>query len=54
MVKDHQTDIKQFEQHQKDGDPDVAAWASKTLPTLHDHLKRAEDAQQAVVERRER
>jgi putative membrane protein len=54
MVKDHQTDIKQFEQHQKDGDPDVAAWAAKTLPTLRDHLKRSEDAQQAVVMSRER
>ena len=32
MVKDHK-------------DPDLKAWASKTLPTLEDHLKQAQDMQ---------
>jgi len=48
MVKDHQADIKEFEKHQHDPDPDVAAWVTKTLPTLREHLKMAQDAQRAV------
>jgi putative membrane protein len=30
-------------------DPDVKAFASKTLPTLEDHLKMAQDTSKAVV-----
>ena len=29
-------------------DPDVKAWAGKTLPTLEEHLKLAQDANKAV------
>jgi len=48
MIADHRADIAEFEKHQKDADPDVAAWATKTLPTLRNHLKLAEDAQKAL------
>jgi putative membrane protein len=48
MVKDHHADIKEFENHRQDADPDVAAWVNKTLPTLENHLNLAEAAQKAI------
>jgi putative membrane protein len=48
MVKDHRADITEFQKHEKDSDPDVAAWATKTLPHLQNHLKMALDAQKAL------
>lgn len=48
MVKDHRADIAEFQKHEHDPDPDVAAWVSKTLPALQNHLKLAEAAQKAV------
>jgi putative membrane protein len=45
MVKDHQKDIAEFEKESKDAqDPDLKAWVTKTLPTLQDHLKMANQA----------
>jgi putative membrane protein len=42
-VKDHQEDIKDFEKESKSGkDPDVKAFAAKTLPTLRKHLQHAQ------------
>lgn len=42
-VKDHKEDIKDFEKESKKGkDPDVKAFAAKTLPTLRKHLQNAE------------
>jgi putative membrane protein len=39
MVKDHVSDIKEFEKEAKSGqDPDVKAFAAQTLPTLRHHL----------------
>ncbi len=39
MVDDHKEDISKFEDEAKNGkDPDVKAFASKTLPVLHKHL----------------
>ncbi len=49
MVKDHEQDIAEFEKEANSGsDPDVKAFASKTLPTLKDHLQMAKDAATAV------
>lgn len=49
MVKDHQTDIQEFQKEADTGkDEDVKAFASKTLPTLQDHLKMAKEAAAAV------
>ena len=43
MVKDHQADVAEFKKEAKSGsDPDVKAFASKTLPTLQDHLAMAQ------------
>jgi putative membrane protein len=41
MVKDHQEDIKEFENEASTGqDADAKAYASATLPTLKAHLKK--------------
>jgi putative membrane protein len=46
MVDDHQATIKTFEDESKNGtDSDLKAWVDKTLPTLRDHLKMAENLQ---------
>jgi putative membrane protein len=46
MVEDHEKDVKAFEEEAKDGsDPDVKAWANKTLPTLKKHLELAKQIQ---------
>ena len=50
MVSDHRVDINEFRHESQMGkDADVKAYASKTLPTLEDHLKMAETADKAVV-----
>jgi putative membrane protein len=42
-VKDHQKDVKTFEKASKDlKDPELKAWADKTLPTLKEHLAAAQ------------
>jgi putative membrane protein len=47
MVDEHQKAIRRFErQAERDEDPEVGQWATKTLPTLRSHLdeaKRIED-----------
>ena len=49
MVSDHVKDVNEFRIESKSGkDPDVKAWAGKTLPTLEEHLKMARDASGAV------
>jgi putative membrane protein len=43
MVNDHKTDIGEFEKASKNAkDPDLKAWATKTLPTLKTHLDSAQ------------
>lgn len=44
MVKDHEHAVAAFERQAKGGgDPDLKAWASKTLPTLKSHLQDSRD-----------
>lgn len=45
MVKDHRQDLQEFEKQAASArDPDVKAFAAKTVPTLREHLKLAEAA----------
>lgn len=47
-IKDHEKDIKKFEKAARDlKDPDVKAWAGKTLPTLREHLAAAQKLPQS-------
>jgi putative membrane protein len=49
MVADHKKVVKEFEKEAKSGkDPDVKAWAEKTLPSLRDHLSEAENLYNSV------
>ena len=44
MVKDHEEDIKEFEQEASSGqDADAKAYAAATLPTLKAHLKKIKE-----------
>jgi len=44
MVADHQTAVSLFQAEATNGkDADLKGWAGKTLPTLKDHLKMAQD-----------
>jgi putative membrane protein len=49
MVKDHRMDVAEFKKEANSGqDAEVKAFAAKTLPTLEEHLKMAEDAAKTV------
>jgi putative membrane protein len=49
MLVDHRKDVNEFRMESKSGkDADVKGWAGKTLPTLEEHLKLAQDANRAV------
>jgi putative membrane protein len=44
MVKDHETDVKDFQTEASEGnDPEIKSFASKTLPILQGHLQMARD-----------
>jgi putative membrane protein len=52
MVKDHEKDVAAFRrQSQQARDPDLKAWAARTLPTLEDHLKAIEQIESQVARR---
>jgi putative membrane protein len=48
MVDDHVKDVHGFEMAAKSTDPDIKAFAEKTLPTLREHLKLSQDTYKAV------
>ena len=49
MVTDHRKAVSAFRTESNSGkDPDVKQWAAKTLPTLEEHLKQAQDANRVV------
>lgn len=49
MVKDHKKDVKEFEKQAKNAkDSDVKNFAAQTLPTLQEHLKMAQSAEQSA------
>lgn len=49
MVKDHKEDIKKFNAQAKEGkDPELKAFAAKTVPVLQEHLKLAQDIQSKI------
>jgi putative membrane protein len=49
MLMDHQHDVAAFKKESTSGkDADLKAWAGKTLPTLQDHLKMAQDTASKV------
>jgi putative membrane protein len=49
MLQDHRKDVNEFRHESTAGaDSDVKSFAAKTLPTLEEHLKLAEDANKAV------
>jgi putative membrane protein len=44
VMRDHKKDIKTFQREsEKASDADVQSWATKTLPTLKEHLDMAQD-----------
>jgi putative membrane protein len=47
MVKDHRTDIKDYQKQSGKNDP-TGPFAKETLPTLEQHLKMAQSVQQKV------
>jgi putative membrane protein len=49
MLDGHLKTVSAFRKESRSGkDLDVKAWASKTLPMLEDHLKRAQEANKAI------
>jgi putative membrane protein len=49
MLSDHKKDVSEFRVESTSGkDADIKAFAAKTLPTLEEHLKLAQDATKAV------
>ncbi|WP_276499562.1 DUF4142 domain-containing protein [Pontibacter litorisediminis] len=52
MVEDHEEDVNMFEDAAKNlQDPDVKAFASKTVPTLRQHLQRAQQIDSTLQQR---
>jgi putative membrane protein len=50
MVNGHRTVASELRMESQSGkDPEVKAWASKTLPTVEEHLKQAQDVNKQVA-----
>jgi putative membrane protein len=50
MVADHNKDVAEFQRESKTAkDPDLKAWAGKTLPTLEEHQKLAKEISAKVA-----
>jgi hypothetical protein len=49
MLSDHRADVAEFERATKSSDADVRDFASRTLPTLQDHLASAQQIDRAVA-----
>ena len=49
MLEDHQKDVREFSRvASSNGDADVKAFASKTLPTLKEHLQQVQDLSKSI------
>ena len=49
MLQDHKKDVNEFRHESTSAaDPDVKSFAAKTLPTLEEHLRLAQDTNKAV------
>ena len=48
MKEDHEDAVKLFEKGAKSDDPEIAAFASKTLPTLQHHLSMVKELKKTV------
>ncbi len=49
MVADHRTDVAEFRHESEQGtDPEIKAFAARTLPVLEEHLKLAEETEGKV------
>lgn len=50
MMRDHEQDINLYEMQAKNGtDPELKAWAKKTVPVLKSHLKAVKSAQSKMA-----
>jgi putative membrane protein len=50
MMNGHKKAVSTFKNESKSGkDPEIKAWAEKTLPTLEDHFKQIQDLNRSVV-----
>jgi len=50
MLKDHEKDVAAFRTESISGkDPELKAWAGRTLPTLEEHLKLVQDLNRGAV-----
>jgi putative membrane protein len=47
MVQHHQQDIQEFERAAQSENPQIRQFAERTLPTLREHLQRAQQLQQS-------
>ena len=55
MVKDHQTDVNEFQQEANNGsNPDLKSFAGSTLSTLQGHLRQARDTDASLSSRSSR